>query len=237
VWTTPLATFWSFGDTPDGGLLGTSVTHTYTAPGVYPVTVTTLDDEANESTSSGTVTIAPAPAPPPPASPGPGAGAPSATTGPTGLIGVSSSQPMLVSAASAVPVLSDVSVSPSRFRVGPTATAVSAAASSSGTSFRFTLSLGARLRIAITHTEDGVLDGARCVARTRSTTATARRCTRTIADGTLVRAREPAGRDRVAFTGRIGARALAPGAYRASLTASDAAGRSRTLGVGLRVVR
>lgn len=230
VWTTLGPTFWLFGDGAGSGLLGTSVTHTYAAPGVYPVTVTGIDAAGNESTATGNVAIDPAP--PPPAPPPAAQGA----TGTTGMIGVSSSTPTLVAATAVAPELSDVSVSRSRFRVGPTATAVSAGATS-GTSFQFTLSAAARLHIAITHTEAGALAGTRCVARTRSTPAAAKRCPLTITDGTLVRAHEAPGRDHVSFTGRIGSHALAAGPYLASLGASDAAGHSRTVSVGLRVLR
>jgi len=48
-----------------------------------------------------------------------------------------------------------------------------------------------------------------------------------LAAGTLARTLEPAGADSVAFTGRIGSRALATGAYQASLQATNSVGRSK----------
>ena len=49
--------------------------------------------------------------------------------------------------------------------------------------------------------------------------------------------RSPSGQSAVPFSGRIGKRALAPGNYRATLTAADAAGnRSRPLRLGFTLV-
>jgi hypothetical protein len=56
--------------------------------------------------------------------------------------------------------------------------------------------------------------------------------------GALTRRNLAAGRDRIGFSGRIGRRALRPGRYRATLTATDLAGnRSRAHQVSFRVVR
>jgi hypothetical protein len=60
----------------------------------------------------------------------------------------------------------------------------------------------------------------------------ARRCTRYVSAGTLSRRGLKAGRRSVAFSGRVGRRALAAGRYRATLRAKDATGhvsRSRSL--------
>jgi hypothetical protein len=62
------------------------------------------------------------------------------------------------------------------------------------------------------------------------------RCTRFAAKGTLTRGAK-AGNDIVAFTGRVGKRALRPGKYRVRVTGTDAAGnRSRAAAAAFKVV-
>lgn len=59
----------------------------------------------------------------------------------------------------------------------------------------------------------------------------ARRCTRIVTRGTLTRLSHQ-GANRVAFSGRIGSRALRPGRYQATLIATDAtnhASRPKTI--------
>jgi hypothetical protein len=86
-----------------------------------------------------------------------------------------------------------------------------------GTAFRFRLSEPATVRIAIERAGCGRKRGA---------------------VGTLTRRGLKAGRHRIAFSGRIGRRALRPGRYRARLTATDPSGnRSRTRTLRFRVVR
>jgi hypothetical protein len=67
--------------------------------------------------------------------------------------------------------------------------------------------------------------------------AHAKRCTRTLTLGTLIRANEPVGADSVSFSGRIGRRALSAGAYHAVLSASDAGGTSKLVTLGFTFVR
>ena len=55
IWSTLGATRWSFGDGASAN--GTAVTHTYSAPGDYEVTVESEDVLGNSTRSSGTVTI------------------------------------------------------------------------------------------------------------------------------------------------------------------------------------
>jgi putative cell wall-binding protein len=90
-----------------------------------------------------------------------------------------------------------------------------------GTTFRYTLSEAATARIVITQNRAGRRKGRRCVAPTRKLRR-ARKCTRTFFKGTLTRVSH-VGRNSVGFSGRIGAKALTPGTYRATLTATDAA--------------
>jgi hypothetical protein len=69
VWSVPGETSWSFGDGASAS--GTSVTHTYTVPGTYTVTLHSTDELGNGTSTGGKVTIAPAvttaPTPSPPA--------------------------------------------------------------------------------------------------------------------------------------------------------------------------
>jgi photosystem II stability/assembly factor-like uncharacterized protein len=116
------------------------------------------------------------------------------------------------------PVLTHVSLTRRRFAVGKARTPVSARVRR-GTTLRLTLSERATLRIAVlreTHRHRRL--------RLRSA-------------GTLTRSL-PVGPARVAFSGRIGRRALRPARYRMKLVASDAAGnRSKALVLRFRIVR
>ncbi len=108
------------------------------------------------------------------------------------------------------PVVARVSLAPTPFSVARRATAVSAAR---GTVIRYTLSEPAAVALRFYR------------ARTGRRVGTLRRAGRT-------------GRNRVAFSGRIGRRALRPGRYRLRLTAVDAAGnRSVTRTRRFRIVR
>jgi YVTN family beta-propeller protein len=146
--------------------------------------------------------------------------------------------PPPMASAQAPPAISAASLTNRRFRVGRQATAVSAAKAPIGTAFRFTLSAPAKLQIAITRLAPGLRHGRGCLAPTaKLKRAHAKRCTRTLIIGTLTRASEPPGADRVSFSGRIGHRALSPGPYSAALRASNAAGRSKPLTLSFTVLR
>jgi hypothetical protein len=121
-----------------------------------------------------------------------------------------------------------------RFKVGKKRTALNAR-TRTGTTFVFRLSADATSRIAIARKLPGRRKGKRCVAPRQNLK---KRCTRYVKAGTLVRQRTRATVNRVAFTGRMGKRALRPGTYRATLTASDANGRrSKPASLTFRVVR
>ena len=129
--------------------------------------------------------------------------------------------------------MTNASLSNKRFRVSPKATAVAAATRRSpiGTTVRFTLSERAGVRLVIARRESGRRVGSSCRKATRALRKR-KRCTRFVARGTLRRASR-AGANRVAFSGRIGRRALPRGTYRMTLTATDPAGNrsaARTLG-------
>ena len=100
-------------------------------------------------------------------------------------------------------------------------TAAAKTAHKKGTTFKFTLSEAATARIVIAQRRPGRRKGKKCVAPTKKL-ARAKKCTRIVTEGTLTRVSHP-GANRVAFTGRIGTKALRPGRYQATLTATDAA--------------
>jgi len=136
----------------------------------------------------------------------------------------------------APPTISAASLSARRFRVASAATAISARAPL-GTSFRFTLSAAASVKIAITRSAAGVRSGLRCVSPTRALRrAHARGCLRRLDVGTLARASEAVGADRVPFTGRIGHHALGKAHYAATITARNAGGVSKPVTLAFVVV-
>jgi hypothetical protein len=125
------------------------------------------------------------------------------------------------------PVVGPISMSRRRFAVSPRRTPVSARRKPRGTAFRFSLSEDARVTVAIQRALRGRRANGRCSLRA----GRGRRCTVHRRVGSLVRTRA-AGTARVAFSGRIGRKALRPGRYRATVRASDAAGnaaRPRTI--------
>jgi hypothetical protein len=104
-----------------------------------------------------------------------------------------------------------------------------------GSGFRFSLSEPAAVTIALTRARPGRRSGRRCVppsARNRR----AGRCTRYVAAGSLSIAASQ-GPNRLAFSGRVRRRKLAPGSYRATATARDRAGNvSKTSVAGFTIV-
>jgi hypothetical protein len=126
-------------------------------------------------------------------------------------------------------------ISHKRFRVARARTALVAKAVPKGTRFTFRLSARAVSRIRIERKLRGVRKGKRCVAPRKGLH---KRCTRYKRVGTLTRRHTKGGRNKVAFSGRLGKRALRPGSYRATLVATDAGGhRSKPLRVSFAIVR
>jgi DNA-binding beta-propeller fold protein YncE len=135
------------------------------------------------------------------------------------------------------PAITHARLTNKRFRVARSSTAIAARTAARGTSVRFTLSAPARLQIAITRSTPGRLGGRDCVAPSRKLQRVhAKRCTRTVTVGTLTRADEVKGANSVAFTGRLGRRALSPGAYQARLMASNAGGTSKPTRLAFTIV-
>jgi Tol biopolymer transport system component len=123
------------------------------------------------------------------------------------------------------PVLDRVALSAKRFRVGKAATATAAAKRApAGTRFSWRLSEAARVTVRIERATAGKRKGKRCVAPTKKLRK-ARKCTRWVRAGTLAR-QSAAGTTKLAFSGRIGSKALKAGSYRAVVWAADAAGNA-----------
>jgi hypothetical protein len=204
VWSALGITNWSFGD--GAGTSGTSTTHVYTAPGVYKVTLSSIDALDNASSASAMIAI--------------------------------SRAHSTLTTTNTPPALTDVSMTNRRFRVGKRATAIAARKTPLGTSFHFTLSAVAKVQITIARTASGLRKGRRCVAPSTKLERThATHCTRTLTVGALTRTGETKGADSISFSGRIGHRALSPGAYTATLSASNAAGLSKPVVLRFVVIR
>ena len=135
------------------------------------------------------------------------------------------------------PSVSGFAVSPSVFAVGRGRTPVVARTIKRGTRFRFKLSEPATTTITIKRGLPGRRVGKRC-RKPSAKLRQHRACTRLKTSGKLTRRNQPAGTDTVKFSGRIGRRALAPGSYRATITATDAAGnKSKPRTARFRIVK
>ena len=210
----PLTFDWGFGD--GTGATGAAVTHAFSSGGAFGSTLTVRDAVGNTADAAGTVQVSPPPPPPPPPPPGPPV------------------PPV------ATPELSKVSVTNSRFRVGPSATALNASTrrrAPIGTRFRFTLNRAARTFIKLARNASGRQVGRRCLAPTRARVrAKRKKCTRSIAAGTLTRSAKR-GANSVAFSGRVGRTKLPAGTYAATLSAQADGRTSGRRTLGIRIVK
>jgi hypothetical protein len=156
----------------------------------------------------------------------------------TDSVGNGTTVPVSVGIALSHPALRRLSMLRRRFAPSSAATPVVARRVPRGSAFRFRLSEAATVRIAIQRARPGRRVGRRCV-RPRPSLTHARRCTRWVRAGrTLVRRDLAAGARRIAFSGRIGRRALRRGRHRATLRAANAAGgRSRRARIGFVILR
>jgi virginiamycin B lyase len=127
-----------------------------------------------------------------------------------------------------------VTLSRKRFSVGRAPTPFTVArAVPSGTQFRFSLSEPARVTVKI----ERRLSGRRVRGRCRTGAKSGRRCKLWRSAGRSLTRQGLQGPNSIAFSGRLGRKALTIGSYRARLTATDAAGnRSRTVTLGFRIV-
>jgi hypothetical protein len=125
------------------------------------------------------------------------------------------------------PLLTSVALSPSVFRAATSGPSLVQAARV-GTTIFYRLSEAAHLSFRVARSAPGVKSGKKCVKPSRGAVKHAKRCTRWIPikgsfgdDGAL-------GLNSVRFTGRVGGRRLARGAYRLTAVATDAAGNVST---------
>lgn len=121
----------------------------------------------------------------------------------------------------AAPVLSGLTMTNRRFKVGRGSTAISAA-TRIGTTFRFSVTEAGTASLVIARIDAGRRKGRSCVKPTAKLRKAAK-CTRYVTVGTLKR-KVAAGVNRVAFTGRIGTKPLKAARYRLAVTSVDAAG-------------
>jgi hypothetical protein len=104
-----------------------------------------------------------------------------------------------------------------------------------GTTLSFSLTEAAKVRVAIQRKRSGRRNGGKCVAPTKKLRK-AKKCTRYVTLGALTKSGR-AGTNKVAFTGRLKGKLLARGAYRFSITATDAAGNASTRTITFTVIR
>jgi uncharacterized delta-60 repeat protein len=119
------------------------------------------------------------------------------------------------------PVATAFAFSPASFAVARAATPLVAKRAKRGSSIKFKLSEAASLGIVIARERPGLKRGKRCIAPIKGKKG--KRCTRLKKMGTLKRT-GVGGANKIAFSGRIGKRALGVSRYRATLVATDAAG-------------
>jgi hypothetical protein len=123
------------------------------------------------------------------------------------------------------------------FAVGRRSTALTGRTSGRhhlGTVFSFDLDGAATVRLAITTRRPGRRVGHICKPGGRAMHERPR-CARTVTVATLTRSART-GANAIAFTGRLGHRALPPGRYQAVLTATDKAGTSSRHALGFTIV-
>lgn len=135
-------------------------------------------------------------------------------------------------------MLTDVRETHAVFRVGAKRTAVVSAKKRRapiGTTFRFSLDRAATVTITIRRSTVGRRSGKRCVAPTKKL-AHHKRCTLLVRSGALTRHGKPASNS-VAFTGRVGRRALKPGRYIATFVATAGGKASAAKVLRFKIVR
>jgi virginiamycin B lyase len=138
------------------------------------------------------------------------------------------------------PAVTGVRADPARFAVGGAATATTGVAArvAKGTTLRYTLSEQASAVLRIERRAPGRRIRGTCRKPPRGGKRNGARCSRFVRAGTLTRASHP-GANAVAFSGRIGRRALRVGRYRVLISATDAAGNvtARSPSSGFTIVR
>jgi hypothetical protein len=120
------------------------------------------------------------------------------------------------------PAVSGFAFSPAAFAVGKKATPLVAKVVR-GSTLKLTLSEAGAVTIKVVRELPGLRSGKRCVAPKKGKKG--KKCTRLKTMGTLKRT-GVAGANKIAFSGRLGKRALGVGRYRATLVVKDVAGNS-----------
>jgi hypothetical protein len=110
-----------------------------------------------------------------------------------------------------------------------------AASHPKGTTFTFQLDQPAQITVTIQRRGQGRLRAGKCRPRTHKNRKR-KRCTLYRTAGTLHRSAH-AGHNSIAFSGRIGKKALKPGRYRARITATTARGRTKPKTLTFRIVK
>jgi hypothetical protein len=212
VWSTLGVSGWSLGD--GSAASGTNVTHTYTAPGSYNVTLTSVDLLGNASSASGTITIA-------------------ASTFPPTLASTPAPTPAL-----AAPAITAAHESASTWREGSKLAQISRRKKPPvGTTFSFVLNEQARVSFSFNQRVTGRVVGERCAAKIHRN-ATRKTCKRTVTVGTLSFTGH-AGTNKVVFQGLISrSKRLPSGRYTLLITATNPAGaRSATTSLSFTIVK
>lgn len=137
----------------------------------------------------------------------------------------------------APPALTRVSIAPGAFVVATARGRGRGRRVRGGARVRFTLDRAASVRARVTQMLPGRRAGGRCVAPGHRAAAKGKRCTRAVSRGTLALGTRGAGVTTFALTGRVGPRALAPGRYRLTLTATADGRASRPATVTFTVRR
>jgi hypothetical protein len=119
--------------------------------------------------------------------------------------------------ASRPPTVSEFAFSPKNFAVGAV---LASARAQRATTIRYHLSKRATVVVTIARKTSGRKTRGRCV-QASAKLAKKPRCTRYVTRGKLVRPRQAAGDRAIAFSGRLGGKALAAGQYRATIVATD----------------
>jgi len=122
----------------------------------------------------------------------------------------------VAAAAAKRPTVSRFSFTPATFSVGAARTAASGGRRA--TTIAFALSRRSTVRISFARKLQGRKSGRRCV-KSSAKLAKRPRCTRYVSAGRLVRSGLAAGKHAIAFSGRLGGRALHSGRYRATIVA------------------
>lgn len=201
---------WDFGD--GAKTTGEQVSRTYADGGLRTVTVTATDARGLTTKRTRTIMV--------------------------NAVAVADPKPAVPAARDlAAPTLSALKLSRTRFAVAKGATALSAAAK--GTVLTYRVDEAARVAVAVERLTKGYRSGTRCAAKKPKARKgrKAKRCELVRTSGTIARS-AVSGANRLAFTGRLGRRALASGKYRFALIAVDAAGnRSKPSRVAFTVVK